>query len=70
MDIQSREAFEKLINPESVQVFLMSMPIPKPFHFAIHLFFVTNVHGELHRFEVWHKPQGINTSLGLLRKES
>lgn len=40
-----------LLDRDSIQVFLMASPIPYPFSFAVHAWFVTNVRGELHRFE-------------------
>ncbi len=47
----NEESFAKLVNPGRYQVFLLTSPIPYPFHLAVHSWFVTQVAGEFHRYE-------------------
>lgn len=48
------EEFEKLIDKEKYQVFLVVCPTPIPINFAIHPWFVLNKKGSLSRWEVAH----------------
>jgi len=43
--------FSKLINKNKYQVFLFSSPVPIPFNFAVHTWFVVNLKGEINRWE-------------------
>lgn len=43
--------FNQLLKPDRFQVFLFASPIPVPFHFAVHAWFVINRMGEVHRWE-------------------
>lgn len=43
--------FANLINREKYQVFLFSSPVPIPFNFAVHTWFVINLKGEISRWE-------------------
>lgn len=42
---------QQVLNTNKYQVLLMASPIPKPFHFAIHAWFIINMQGEIHRWE-------------------
>ena len=46
------QEFEKLIDKEKYQVFILICPASLPFIFARHLFFVINKKGEISRWEV------------------
>lgn len=43
--------FENLLSNHSDQVFLFASPVPFPFFFAVHSWFVIKLHGEVHRWE-------------------
>jgi len=44
--------YNKLINPDEYQVFILYSPANVPFNFAIHPWFVCNEKGEISRWEV------------------
>ncbi len=43
--------FSELINKNKYQVFLFSSPVPIPFNFAVHTWFVINLKGKINRWE-------------------
>lgn len=43
--------FKALIKKDLDQVFLLTSPIPYPFHFAVHAWFVTQSKGQVNRYE-------------------
>ena len=45
------ESFEELLENNKYQVFIFSSPVPIPFNFAVHTWFVINLKGEIHRWE-------------------
>ena len=49
--IINEESLKGFTNPGQHQVFLLTSPIPFPFGFAVHAWFVTQVDGEIHRYE-------------------
>jgi len=47
----NKEEFIKLIDREKYQVFLFSSPVPIPFNFSVHTWFVINLKGKINRWE-------------------
>ena len=47
----NKEEFVKLIDKKKYQVFLFSSPVPIPFNFSVHTWFVINLKGEIRRWE-------------------
>ena len=43
--------FEELLDKTQYQVFIMSSPVPFPLNYGIHLWFVINFKGTIHRIE-------------------
>jgi len=60
-----REDFEKLVDKDKHQVFVMMCPASIPFSFLRHLWIVTNKKGQLSRWEVRHY-RNKNRTLGYL----
>lgn len=51
MERRNDNLLDGLVKSGETQVFLMASPVPFPFSFAVHAWFVVNVRDELHRFE-------------------
>ncbi len=68
----THEEFEKLLNPDVFQVFLLSCPPSMPLSFARHPWFVVNTKGIASRWEVIANPQmyDIPVRFGHLCKDS
>ncbi len=45
------DSLHQLLDENRQQVFLLTSPIPYPFTFAVHAWFVTHQNGEVHRYE-------------------
>ena len=43
--------FQELLDKKKYQVFVMSSPVPFPLNYGIHLWFVINLKGKIHRIE-------------------
>jgi hypothetical protein len=57
----NEKEFKKLVKKDKYQVFLFSCPIPIPFNFAKHYWFITNRNGKLKRWEVLHADYIVRT---------
>jgi hypothetical protein len=47
----NKQEFSELIKEDKYQVFLFASPVPIPFNFAVHTWFVINLKGEINRWE-------------------
>ncbi|HED05506.1 MAG TPA: DUF3750 domain-containing protein [Ignavibacteria bacterium] len=63
-----KSEFDKLIDPEKFQVFILSSKVSFPFHFGIHTWIVISEKGKLHRWEVWRTKNNCKTSWGHVHK--
>lgn len=62
------ESLNSLIDKSQNQVFLLSSPIPFPFGMVVHAWFVTQVGGEVHRYEFGKFKNSPNPKgIGLLK---
>lgn len=62
----NKKEFLKLVKKDKYQIFLFSSPVPRPYSFAIHVWFVINKKGKIDRWEFGKFRSKAEKSWGLV----